>query len=81
MENEHATGFDKKAIKSQISRDLVEGKRKKKRLLEMPDEVCVLIAQWSFQYFNHPHWESRGDGSCYITSQPTALYFSFIVLL
>jgi len=30
VENEHATGFDKKAIKSQISRDLVEGKRKKK---------------------------------------------------
>lgn len=35
---------------------------------------CVLIVRGGFQYFNHPRWEARGDGGCYITRSPLLLF-------
>lgn len=37
--------------------------------------MCVLIVQWSSQYFNQPHWEGKGEERCYITHSPLLCFF------
>lgn len=76
--NEQAKVFDKKKKKDDESRNIKRPRRQKEK--RVPDEVRVLIVQGSFQYFNHPRWEGRGDGRCYITHSPLLLV-SLIVLL
>lgn len=56
------------------SSNIKRSRRQNEKKKRLPDVVCVLIVQWSFQYFNHPRWEGRGDRSCYIAHSPL-LYF------
>lgn len=42
---------------------------------------CVYwLCKRSFQYFNHPRWDDRGDGRCYITRSPLLLFFYLFIL-
>lgn len=66
-----ATGFDIK--KNYESSNIKRSRRQKeKKGCQMK---WVLIVRWSFQYFNHPRWEGRGDGRCYITHSPLLSLF------
>lgn len=79
LANEEVIAMEKTTTKKKKDEESsnIKRSRQSERKKRLPDEVCVLIVQWSFQYFNHPRWEGRGDGRCYITRSPL-LYFFFL---